>query len=131
MNEFAIMQRMLVADIDRVQIAAPRDCEAEARRFFGGLLELEELPKPESLRSRGGCWFQVGSRQLHVGVEEPFRPATKAHPAFSVNDVEASSRKLEQAGFHCTWDDAVRGLRRFYVNDPWGNRLEFTEPTHR
>jgi catechol 2,3-dioxygenase-like lactoylglutathione lyase family enzyme len=121
---------MFVIDIDHVQIAAPKGCEEEARNFFGRLLKLEEIEKPEPLRSRGGCWFKVGSRQLHIGVEEDFRAATKAHPAFAVSDVEALFAVLNQAEVRCVWDKAVASVRRFYVNDPWGNRLEFTEPTY-
>jgi catechol 2,3-dioxygenase-like lactoylglutathione lyase family enzyme len=120
---------MFVIDIDHVQIAAPRGCEEEARRFFGGQLGLDEIEKPEPLRSRGGCWFRVGSRQLHIGVEEPFRPAAKAHPAFAVSDIEGFFAGLETAGVECNWDDALGGVRRFFARDPWGNRLEFTEPT--
>jgi catechol 2,3-dioxygenase-like lactoylglutathione lyase family enzyme len=120
---------VLVADIDHIQIAAPAGCETEARKFFGALLQLEEIEKRESLRSRGGCWFRVGTRQLHIGVEEPFRPATKAHPAFAVHDIEAVFGVLQRAGIKCVWDDAFGDVRRFYANDPWGNRLEFTEPT--
>ncbi len=120
---------MLVSDIDHIQIAAPKGCEAEARKFFGDLLGLKELEKPEPLRSRGGCWFKVGWRQLHIGVEEPFRPSMKAHPAFAVGDIEAAFASLEKAGVHCSWDDALGGIRRFYANDPWGNRLNSIEPT--
>jgi catechol 2,3-dioxygenase-like lactoylglutathione lyase family enzyme len=115
-------------EIDHVQIAAPAGCEQQARSFFGGLLGLEEIEKPEPLRSRGGCWFRVGSRQLHIGVEKEFRPATKAHPAFGVNDTEGLFEKLSGAGVRCLWDDAPGNVRRFYAEDPWGNRLEFTEP---
>jgi catechol 2,3-dioxygenase-like lactoylglutathione lyase family enzyme len=122
---------MLVTGIDHVQLAAPPGCEAAARRFFSRLLELEEIEKPEPLRSRGGCWFRVGDRQLHIGVEEPFRPATKAHPAFSVSDVETLFANLQQAGVACAWDSAIGGVRRFYASDPWGNRLEFTESASR
>jgi catechol 2,3-dioxygenase-like lactoylglutathione lyase family enzyme len=120
---------MFVTGIDHVQIAAPKGCEPEARNFFGYLLGLEEIEKPEPLRSRGGCWFKAGSRQLHVGVEEEFRPARKAHPAFAVADIDALFVRLTEAGVHCAWDDALGGARRFYASDPWGNRLEFTEPT--
>ena len=63
----------LVTDIDHLQIAAPKGCEAQARHFFGDVLGLPEIDKPEFLRSRCGCWFRVGSRQLHIGVKEPFR----------------------------------------------------------
>jgi catechol 2,3-dioxygenase-like lactoylglutathione lyase family enzyme len=121
---------MLIIDIDHVQIAAPPGCEAQARDFFGRLLGMEEIAKPEQLRARGGCWFRAGSRQLHIGVEENFRPATKAHPAFAVSDIDALFAALQKAGVHCTWDEAIGGIRRFYAADPWGNRLEFTEPTH-
>jgi catechol 2,3-dioxygenase-like lactoylglutathione lyase family enzyme len=121
---------MFVTGIDHVQIAAPKGCEQEARNFFGHLLGLEEIEKPEPLRSRGGCWFKAGSRQLHIGVEEEFRPARKAHPAFAVADIDALFLRLTDAGGECMWDDALGGIRRFYVNDPWGNRLEFTEPTY-
>jgi catechol 2,3-dioxygenase-like lactoylglutathione lyase family enzyme len=120
---------MLLTDLDHVQIAAPEGCEPEARNFFGRLLELEEIEKPEPLRSRGGCWFRIGSRQLHIGVEKPFRPAAKAHPAFAVRDIEKLFATLESAGIKCLWDEALGGVRRFYAPDPWGNRLEFTEPT--
>ena len=123
------MKNGLVTDIDHVQLAAPKGCESEARNFFGGLLELEEIEKPESLRRRGGCWFKVGRRQLHIGVEEPFRPALKAHLAFAVADIEAVFATLQSAGVRCTWDESLESIRRFHTNDPWGNRLEFTEPT--
>jgi len=120
---------VFLTDIDHVQIAAPKGCETEARYFFGGLLGLDEVEKPEPLRSRGGCWFRVGSRQLHIGVEEPFRPAAKAHPAFAVCDIEALLPALETAGVKCTWDEALGDVRRFFACDPLGNRLEFMEPT--
>jgi catechol 2,3-dioxygenase-like lactoylglutathione lyase family enzyme len=116
-------------EIDHVQIAAPAGCEQEARRFFGGLLGLEEIKKPEPLRSRGGCWFRVGSRQLHIGVEKEFRPARKAHPAFGVSDIGGLFEKLSAASVRCVWDDTLGNVRHFYAEDPWGNRLEFTEPT--
>ena len=119
---------MSLTDFDHFQIAAPKGCEAEARRFFGQVLGLEEIEKPEPLRSRGGCWFRVGAKQLHIGVEEPFRPNAKAHPAFSVSDIAAVFAALEQAGVRCVWDEALAGVRPFYANDRWGNRLEFTEP---
>jgi catechol 2,3-dioxygenase-like lactoylglutathione lyase family enzyme len=118
---------MFITDLDHVQIAAPMGCEGAARRFFGSLLGLEEIEKPEHLRARGGCWFQAGPRQLHIGVEEPFRAATKAHPAFAVSDIDALYAVLTGAGVACTWDKALEDKRRFYARDPWGNRLEFTE----
>jgi catechol 2,3-dioxygenase-like lactoylglutathione lyase family enzyme len=118
---------MLVSDIDHVQLAAPPGCEEAARNFFGRLLGLEEIVKPEALRSRGGCWFKLGSTELHIGVERDFHPARKAHPGFAVTDVHKLFDTLEKAAVPCAWDGAMEGVRRFYADDPWGNRLEFTE----
>jgi catechol 2,3-dioxygenase-like lactoylglutathione lyase family enzyme len=118
--------------LDHVQLAAPPGCEPEARRFFGDLLGLKELEKPEPLRSRGGAWFALGSGgQLHVGVEEPFAPARKAHPAFrlSAADLEELAKRLDVAGERVEWDDSLPGVRRFYTADPWGNRLELLAAT--
>ena len=122
------MTHSFLLDLDHVQIAAPKGCEDAAREFFGHLLGLEEIQKPESLRSRGGCWFKLGSCQLHVGVEEHFQPARKAHPAFAVRQIDLLFALLVGAGIECTWERTTVGVR-FYTNDPWGNRLEFTEST--
>jgi catechol 2,3-dioxygenase-like lactoylglutathione lyase family enzyme len=113
--------------LDHVQIAAPPDCEAKARRFFGDLLGLPEVEKPEPLRRRGGVWFAVGDHQLHIGVETEFVPARKAHPAFSLSpaDLDLLAERLTRAGLDLTWDTALPDQRRFYCQDPWGNRLEF------
>jgi catechol 2,3-dioxygenase-like lactoylglutathione lyase family enzyme len=116
-----------VLGVDHVQVAAPPGCEAAARRFYGDLLGLIELPKPPALAARGGAWFAVGAQQLHVGVEDPFTPARKAHPAIrfaSARDLEKLSVRLSDAGFVPTWDGELPGERRCYVADPWGNRLE-------
>ena len=110
--------------IDHVQLAAPPGCEEDARRFFGGLLGLEELEKPEALAARGGAWFALGAQQLHVGVEEPFAPARKAHPAFAVARYDELLDRLRAAGVVATPDDTIPGVRRCYVSDPWGNRIE-------
>jgi catechol 2,3-dioxygenase-like lactoylglutathione lyase family enzyme len=114
-------------ELDHVQVAAPPGCEDDARRFFGDLLGLEELDKPEPLRSRGGAWFALSGRgQLHVGVEEPFAPARKAHPAFRLrlDELDELAQRLEAAGERVDWDESLPGVRRFYTMDPWGNRLE-------
>jgi catechol 2,3-dioxygenase-like lactoylglutathione lyase family enzyme len=118
---------MFITGFDHIQIAAPPGCEAEARKFFGQLLGLEEIPKPEPLRARGGCWFRIGATQLHIGVESAFHPAKKAHPAFAVHNIEILFHRLADAGVNCVWDTALEKTRRFFADDPWGNRLEFTE----
>lgn len=117
---------MRLVGLDHVQLAAPPGCEAAARAFFSGLLGLEELAKPESLRARGGAWFALGDgRQLHVGVADPFAPATKAHPAFRVGGYDELRARLLAAGVEVRDDEELSGVRRFYADDPWGNRLEF------
>jgi catechol 2,3-dioxygenase-like lactoylglutathione lyase family enzyme len=118
---------MTILGIDHVQVAAPAGCEAEARAFYGGLLGLEELPKPEPLRARGGCWFRAGSSELHVGVEDPFVPANKAHPGFVVDDLAALAVRLRAEGIEVTPDDSIPGVERAYVADPFGNRLELRQ----
>ena len=117
---------MAVLGVDHVQVAAPRGCEDEARRFYGELLGLPELPKPHPLHLRGGVWFSVGSQQLHIGVEETFQPARKAHPAFKLDApaLDQLATRLEAAGAKVTWDHELAGARRFYTEDPWGNRIE-------
>ncbi len=110
--------------IDHVQLAAPPGCDDAARRFFGDVLGLQEIEKPESLRARGGVWFRVGGQQLHVGVEPGFAPARKAHPAFAVGSYDELLERLQAAGVVATPDDTIPRLRRCYVEDPWGNRIE-------
>jgi catechol 2,3-dioxygenase-like lactoylglutathione lyase family enzyme len=116
-----------ILGIDHVQLAAPAGCEAEARAFYGELLGLAELPKPDALRARGGCWFRAGGQELHVGVEEPFAPARKAHPGLVVDDLAALAERLRGHGIVVTADDAIPGVRRAYVSDPFGNRLELRQ----
>jgi catechol 2,3-dioxygenase-like lactoylglutathione lyase family enzyme len=112
--------------IDHVQVAAPAGSEDEARRFYGELLGLPEVPKPPVLQARGGVWFACGADQLHVGISEQFTPADKAHPALQVRlaDLDRLAARLEQAGASVRWDEAIPGTRRFYTADPWGNRIE-------
>jgi catechol 2,3-dioxygenase-like lactoylglutathione lyase family enzyme len=116
-----------ILGIDHVQVAAPAGCEAEARAFYGGLLGLEELEKPETLRARGGCWFRAGTGELHVGVEEPFAPARKAHPGLVVDDLKALAERLRAQGIEVVPDGTIPGLERAHVADPFGNRLELRQ----
>ena len=120
---------MTVVGIDHVQVAAPPGCEQAARAFYADLLGMEELPKPEAIRGRGGVWFQAGAQELHVGVEEPFSPARKAHLGLVVDDLAELASRLGAAGFDPQPDDAIAGLARFFVHDPFGNRLEVRQAT--
>jgi catechol 2,3-dioxygenase-like lactoylglutathione lyase family enzyme len=117
--------------IDHVQLAAPAGCEPEARAFYGGVLGMRELAKPESLRPRGGVWFACGAQSVHIGVDPDFAPARKAHPAIAVADAAALARLAERvtaAGAEMHWDDELPGTVRFYTSDPFGNRLELVAP---
>ena len=119
-----------ISGVHHVQVAAPAGCEEQARAFYGTLLGLPELEKPPLLAVRGGCWFALGEAELHIGVEEPFRPALKAHPGLAVDSaerLEELAAALAASRHDVRWADEaeIPGQRRFHVDDPWGNRLEF------
>jgi catechol 2,3-dioxygenase-like lactoylglutathione lyase family enzyme len=116
-----------IVRLDHIQIAAPEGCEPAARDFYGALLGMREIEKPESLRGRGGCWFECGNQQLHIGVERDFRPARKAHPGFVVSNLDELRQVLLARGCKVTGDISMPGIRRFHAADPLGNRLEFLE----
>lgn len=116
-----------VARIDHIQIAAPEGCEAAARDFYGALLGMAEIEKPPLLRARGGVWFSCGTQQVHIGVDRNFAPAKKAHPALAVRDLDELRKTLAARGITAIDDDTIPGTRRFYAEDPWGNRVEFVQ----
>ena len=108
-----------------VQLAIPPGAEDDAREFYGEVLGCEELAKPDLLAARGGAWFRYGGVEIHLGVEEDHRPARKAHPGILVGDLDELEARLRTAGFEVEPDYNLPGYRRFYVPDPFGNRLEF------
>ena len=114
--------------LHHVQLAIPAGGEDRCREFWGRILGFAELEKPAVLATRGGCWFRGGSLEVHLGVEDDFRPAGKAHPGILVSGLDAVAERLERHGMAVTWDDKFPGMRRFYAADPFGNRLEFLEP---
>ena len=122
---------MLVEAINHVQLAMPPEEEAKARRFYADLLGIPEVDKPPHLATRGGCWFERGALKVHLGVEREFRPARKAHPAFTVSDLAGLVQRLAQAGYDVVEDEPLAGFDRRYVSDPFGNRIELMEPTAR
>ena len=118
----------MITGLDHVQVAIPAGGEPTAREFYGEVLEMKEIPKPAALATRGGCWFTSGAAVLHLGVEEPFAPARKAHPAFLVTDLDGLAAMLGTSGVDVTLSDGeLPGIRRFHTFDPFGNRLEFQQ----
>lgn len=113
--------------IDHVQLAAPKGGEFQARRFYQDILGFEEIEKPETLKANGGVWFQFGHVQIHIGIEEPFFPAKKAHPAFEIENLASLMQHLQENGVDVMEDNKLPGATRFYAHDPFGNRLEFLE----
>ena len=116
-----------IQGIDHVQVAAPVGCEEEAREFYGEKIGMKEIPKPEELKKRGGCWFKCGNQEIHIGVEQNFNPAKKAHPAFYVLKIDEFKQELIKQGIEVIDDHARPDVIRFYVSDPFGNRIEFME----
>jgi catechol 2,3-dioxygenase-like lactoylglutathione lyase family enzyme len=114
--------------IHHVQLAAPPGAEPLMREFYVGVLGLVEVAKPPVLAARGGVWFRAAGIEIHIGVEEDFRPARKAHPGILVRELQAMARRLRAAGHDVRVDGLLPGFRRFYVDDPVGNRLELLEP---
>jgi catechol 2,3-dioxygenase-like lactoylglutathione lyase family enzyme len=113
--------------IDHVQLAAPQESEETARKFFVDVLGFVEIEKPEELKQRGGVWFQFGNIQIHIGIEEPFSPAQKAHPAFEVENLEELKRHLTDHKIGFTEDELLPRANRIFINDPFGNRIEILE----
>lgn len=122
---------MTIRAIEHVQLAMPPGGEEQAREFYRDLLGIPEIEKPRRLAVRGGCWFEDGDLKIHVGVDQEFRPAKKAHPGLLVDQLRAMVSKLSLAGYSVREDDAMPGFRRAYVDDPFGNRIELMEPTRK
>ena len=118
----------MIRGIHHLQLGMPPGREAEAETFYAGLLGIPRVAKPANLQGRGGCWFRSDFLEVHLGVEEPFAPARKAHPALLVDDLDDLGRRLASAGFAVVTDEPLEGFRRFYTSDPFGNRIEVLEP---
>src|SRR5215467_9279148 len=112
-----------ILSIDHVQLAMPKGREDCARSFYRDVLGMKEIPKPEPLAGRGGCWFGSGEAQVHLGVEDDFRPAKKAHPALVVEELHEILARCEAAGLPTKPDADIDGRRRVHLFDPFGNRL--------
>ena len=118
------MSDLPFSSIDHVQLAIPAGKEDHARAFYGRLLGMVEIEKPAELKKRGGCWFQSGIVQIHLGVEPEFRPARKAHPALRCVDYDGLTARLKSAGLELIDDSTIPGVGRCHISDPFGNRIE-------
>lgn len=118
---------MGIIGLDHVQVAITAGGEAAARRFYGEVLGLREVPKPDALAGRGGVWFACGAQQLHCGVEEAVAPSRR-HPALLTDDLDAMRDRLEAAGFPIRTAAELPGYRRLYTEDPFRNRIELLQP---
>lgn len=110
--------------IDHVHLAMPSGEEQRARAFYRDLLAMREVAKPNELAKRGGCWFVSGNVQIHLGIEDNFRAAKKAHPALKCRDYSGLTLKLKSAGVDIVEVNDIPGVQRGYVHDPFGNRIE-------
>jgi len=118
---------MRVRRLDHILLAMPAGRESDARDFYQGILGIPEAIKPAGLAARGGCWFEDGELKIHLGVEKNFVPARKAHPAFIVDDLATLEATLKKAGYPLAYDEPLEGYDRFFVNDPFGNRIELMQ----
>jgi len=118
---------LAILALDHVQLAMPAGGDDRARSFYVGLLGMEELAKPPPLQASGGVWFRSGSAELHLGIKADFQPARKAHPGLRVDDIERFASRFQEAGREVAWDERYPGVRRFYVQDPFGNRVEILQ----
>ncbi len=118
---------MQIVALDHIQLAMPAGQEEQARHFYQNVMGFREVAKPEQLAARGGCWFAHDGIQVHLGVMTHFMPATKAHPAFRVADLETAKHTFLDANIPIKPDNTLPNVRRFYVNDPFGNRIEIMQ----
>ncbi|MGY2893114.1 glyoxalase [Deinococcus sp. UYEF24] len=121
----------LILGLDHIQIEAPLGHEETARVFYAQFLGLPELLKPAALRAGGGVWFALpDGRQLHTGVVQTFTPRLKGHPCFRCTDLELMLARAAAFGVAVQEDLQLAPLRRLFLHDPFGNRLEVVEGGH-
>jgi catechol 2,3-dioxygenase-like lactoylglutathione lyase family enzyme len=118
---------MTVISIDHIQLTMPKGQEPQARAFYQYILGIPEIAKPKALQSGGGIWFEIGTVRIHLGIEDHFRPARKAHPALVVTDFDRLRTSLEAHGYSVTDDHRIPGVRRAFTHDPFGNRIELIQ----
>ena len=119
-------------NIDHVQLAGPPQCEPVARAYYANLLGLQEIPKLGETRKSGGLWFQANNIEIHIGIEKNFLPAKKAHIALCGSSIEQITRLanlLQNQQYPVRWDHKIPSIKRFFTEDPFGNRIEILTKT--
>ncbi len=110
--------------LSHVNVTMPKGGEAAAREFYSRMLGLPEILKPEAVRKNGGVWFDAGGLDVHLSIEEKrLGPDARRHFGLAYENVQAMREKLERAGFQIEDARELRE-RRFFVLDPFGNRIE-------
>ncbi len=117
-----------ILGINHILLAITPDGEAAARWFYGEVLGLTEIPKPQVLAGRGGLWFECGPLQIHLGVETDFQASKKAHPALLVTSLAWFLARLQAANCIIEQDRQLPGFERAFTIDPFGNRIELMQP---
>ncbi|HEY0724538.1 MAG TPA: VOC family protein [Pyrinomonadaceae bacterium] len=117
------------AQLHHVNVTVPRELEAAAKHFYGEVMGMKEVPKPDASRGRGGAWFQLGELQLHLSIEEiQGEHLRKRHVCYTVENLQEAEQRFRNAGIEILPDDIpTPGWSRFYVRDPGGNRLEIAQ----
>jgi catechol 2,3-dioxygenase-like lactoylglutathione lyase family enzyme len=120
---------MEVIALNHVNVTVPRSLEVAAKHFYGSVLGLEEIPKPEGSRGHGGAWYQLGGVQLHLSLEDGVENhVSKRHVCYVVRDLAEAEKSFRDARVEVIPDDSpIPGWPRFYVHDPGGNRIEIAQ----
>lgn len=115
-----------IVSLQHVNVRVSPAVEAAAKEFYGTLLGLREVPKPEDAAARGGAWYQLGDVQLHLSRDKnAANEGSKRHICFHVADLVEAQKHLENLGVEILPDDQpIAGQSRFYIRDPGGNLIE-------
>lgn len=119
-----------VTQFHHIQILVPRAAEQASKRFYGEMLGLEEIPKPERFQKNGGAWYRLGANEIHLSLtDHPHDNATsRRHICLMVADLARAERALREAGLDIIPDtEPFNRWTRFFVRDPGDNRVEIAQ----
>lgn len=116
----------MAARLQHVSIPLPPGGKDVARHFYGELLDLDEVPVPETLNALNLLWYRMGDTELHLFVEEMMADRSARHFCIEVDDVESLRETLEAGGVAVVGATTIPGRPRYFCRDPFGNMIEFT-----